>query len=121
MMLVHFIAMQGAMLTPLPAEMGPAIEPYSECVSGAFRKRIIAAEASAKLEQASGPKLMAEAITDCASERQDALAASNRALASNPKFVEPAFRAKFVEGRFGFLDDTLVWSVSPEGDPDNWQ
>jgi hypothetical protein len=113
------LAMQGAMPTPLPAEMGPLIEPYSECVFAAFRNRTVAAEGAGKLEQSSGPILMAKAIEDCASQRQKGIDASDVALANNPQFADPTERARFVKERFAFLDQTLVWSVSPEGDPDN--
>ncbi|MFA9201739.1 MAG: hypothetical protein ACEQR8_11275 [Cypionkella sp.] len=119
--LLLFLAMQSAMPTPLPAEMESTIEPYSECVSAAFRQRIVAAEVSNKLEQSSGPKLMAQAIKDCSTQRLSAVDAAEAALANNPKFADADMRASFVQERFAFLDDAFVWSVSPEGDPDNWQ
>jgi hypothetical protein len=121
MQAILFLAMQGAMPTPLPAEMGPIIEPYSECVFAAFSERTVAAEGAGKLEQSSGPDLMTNAITDCARQREKGIEASELALANNPQFFDATARARFVKERFAYLDQTLIWSVSPEGDPDNWE
>jgi hypothetical protein len=107
--------------SPLPMEMEAPVTLYSECVNRNFTADIERSWGSkGEKTEASGPKLINDAITACADTRFRAIALSERALEKARGFEEPKRRRAFVEDRFEQLDALLRWNVSPEGDPDNW-
>ena len=116
-MFVALLAAQMLLSTPLPAEMEGTLTPYAECVNERFVGAIGQSVGRPKV----GRKIMDKAIASCSKERAHALQLSERALESAAGFQNIDKRRAFVRERVNSLDSMLRWSVTPEGDPDNWK
>jgi hypothetical protein len=119
MMIVALMAAQ-FLGTPLPREMEATLDPYTACVHRRFVadiERLVAANAVASSDSS---EIMNGAIAACVGERGRAISLSEQALESVRGFEDADARRAFVREKFDSLDELFRWSITPEGDPDNW-
>ena len=114
------LALQALPASPLPHPMEAPVNAYVECVTGRFMGRFDRLEAQRAEALPEASTVMENAIEACAQDRARALARSERALRAMRGFERPDARLLFVQERFDFVDAMMRWSVTAEGDPDNW-
>jgi hypothetical protein len=120
MIILIFAAQNLVPPEPTPYQLNGTMTQYAQCLDERFQRELVRSPPAEPPRERDGSLLMKRAITACAPERVAAVRRARQALVSVPGFESERRRASFVEEWISSYEALAVWSVTPEGDPDNW-